>query len=296
MAAHSMTGFAEARAEDSDFEVNVAIRSVNHRSLDIKLRGPQQAHWLETRLRREIRRRVRRGSLYVTIEVDFRTESALRVDDEFIRARLDALRRVSEICGVPAQPDPHQLVGLAGAVVQHRPEINRKRLEILVLEGLERGLEILDGVRSAEGRELMADIRGHADTIMSELDGLPEAVSAAVETGRARLRQRLAELMETVAVEPQRLAQESAILAGRCDVSEELQRLRAHVTALWSCIENEDEVGKRIDFLAQEMNREANTLLSKAQHLGSGALAITESGIRIRAAIEKIREQAMNLE
>ena len=296
MAAQSMTGFAEARAADSDFAVNVVIRSVNHRSLDIKLRGPQQAPWLETRLRREIRQRVRRGSLYVTIELVFPAESAVRVDDEFIRARLDALRRVSEICGVPAQPDPHQLVSLAGAVVQDRPELDRKRLEIVVLKGLERGLEMLDRVRTAEGRELIADIRGHADTISTELEGLSKSVSLAVDASRARLRQRLAELVETVAVEPQRLAQESAILASRCDVSEELQRLRAHVTALWSCLENDAEVGKRIDFLAQEMNREANTLLSKAQHLGSGALAITESGIRIRAAVEKIREQAMNLE
>ena len=291
-----MTGFAEARAEDSDFAVNVGIRSVNHRSLDIKLRGPQQAPWLETRLRKEIRQRVRRGSLYVTIELVFPTESALRVDDEFIRARLAALRRVSEICGVPAQPDPHQLISLAGAVVRERPELDRKRLESVVVEGLERGLEILDRVRTVEGRELIADIRGHADAITAELDGLSNSVAAAVEATHARLRQRLAEVMETVAVEPHRLAQESAILASRSDVSEELQRLRAHVAALGSCIENDHQVGKRIDFLAQEMNREANTLLSKAQHLGSGALAITESGIRIRAAVEKIREQALNLE
>ena len=291
-----MTGFAEARAEDSDFAVNVAIRSVNHRSLDIKLRGPQRAPWLETRLRRLIRQRVRRGSLHVTIELVFPPGSAARVDDELIRARLDALRQVSEICGVPARPDPHQLISLPGALVQDRPELERKRLESVVVEGLERGLEILHRVRTAEGRELIADIGGHADAIATELERLSESVPAAVKATRARLRQRLAELLETVAVDPQRLAQETAMLANRSDVSEELQRLRAHVAALWSCIENGHQVGKRIDFLAQEMNREANTLLSKAQPLGSDALAFTEAGIRIRAAVEKIREQAMNLE
>lgn len=291
-----MTGFSEARAEHSDFAVKVAIRSVNHRSLEIKLRSPQEMGWLESRIRKQIRQIVRRGSLYVTVELVFHADSVARVDEVLIKARMDALRQISEICGVPVKPDPHQLMSLPGAVIRERPELERERIESVVLEGLARGIAILNRVRTAEGRELIDDIRGHADAVGAELDSLAESVPAAVEASHARLEQRLAQLVGSVAADPQRLAQEAALLASRSDVSEELQRLRSHVAALRSCMEHDQEVGKRIDFLAQEMNREANTLLSKAQPLGAGALAVTESGVRIRAAIEKIREQAMNLE
>ncbi len=294
--ARSMTGFSEARADDGDLAVRVAIRSVNHRSLDIKLKIPQEAAWLETRVRRAIRQRVRRGSLYVTIELDCRSDSAPRVDGALIRSRVDALRQIARICGVPAKPDPHQLMILPGALLQDEPDFDQKKLAGLAVEGLDRGLMILDSVRAEEGQGLIEDIRGHADAIATDLDRLSESLPAALKASRARLRQRLADLLGTAAVDPQRLAQEMAVLASRSDASEELQRLRSHVAGLRRCMENELEVGKRIDFLAQEMNREANTLLSKAQPLGSSALAITEAGIRIRAAIERIREQAMNLE
>jgi uncharacterized protein (TIGR00255 family) len=144
VAARSMTGFSEARAEDGEFAVQVGIRSVNHRSLDIKLRSPQEAARLGMRIRKAIRQRVRRGSLHVTIEVDFPPASAARVDRALILARVDAMRQIADICGVPAQPDPHALASLPGAVLHERAEIPQEKLESLVAAGLDRALALLD--------------------------------------------------------------------------------------------------------------------------------------------------------
>ena len=292
----SMTGFAEASAENGDFAITIGIRSVNHRSLDIKLKLPAAAAALESRIRRAIRHTVRRGSLHVAVRLESRGAAAVRIDRQLVAARLDALRQIGELCGVDARPDPNTLISLPGVFLMETEKIESGPLEELVDEGLDRALNQLNRTRAEEGLALTQDIGRHATAIYSEVEEVSHAVPAAVEAGRQRLRRRLSELLGADDIDPHRLAHEVAILASRSDVSEELQRLRTHLKAVRSCLEHGGEIGKRIDFLAQEMNREANTLLSKAQPLGASGLPVTAGGIRIRAAIEKIREQAMNLE
>ncbi len=296
MTARSMTGFGEAAAEEGDLTARVEIRSLNHRGLDMKFRIPAEAARLEIRMRRAIRERVRRGSLQVKLEVDFQGASEVRIDRQIVEARLVALREIAAMSGVPVDPDPNSLVSGKGVLTIVRPEAPPETLRALVDRALDGVLTSLDRTRAEEGLGLADDIVAHAAEIEGEVSGLAASVRTAVGLFRSRLRRRIARLLEDVEVDPQRLAQEMAVLAAKSDVSEELQRLKGHLDALSRCIAEGRELGKRIDFIAQEMNREANTLRAKAQALGAGGLAISQSGLRIRASIGKIREQAMNLE
>ena len=294
--ARSMTGFADAKAEEGGFSVSVTIRSVNHRSLDLKLRVPAKAGRLEQHIRGMIRERLRRGSIQVTIEQRFDGPLVSRIDRELVRARIEALREVAELCGVDTRPDPNLVLGLPGSLVSDEREMSDDKLESLVSAALDHALRELDLARAVEGQALIADIGEHTGRIEVEVHRIRSSVGLAVERRQAIVAQRIDELLTGSGLEPGRLAQEAALIASRADISEELSRLQAHVDALRVCLEGRSEIGKRIDFLAQEMNREANTLLSKAQVLGETGLSLTEAGLRIREGIEKIREQALNLE
>ena len=295
-APRSMTGFAEVSKTEGVLAVRVAIRSVNHRSLDLKLRVPSEAAALETAMRSAVRRVVRRGSLQVTVELLAQGVAEARVDREFIESRLDALREIAKICQQVARPDPHVLLRLPGAFAAEKPSIPADLLERLVLGSLGEALVELQRVRAVEGKALARGIGAHAAAIVAELDRVDGSADEVVALCKARLEARLRDLLDGAGADPLRLAQESALVASRSDVTEELLRLRSHVDALRQCLEGSGEAGKRIDFLGQEMNREVNTMLSKTQALGSAGLWITEAGLRMRAAVEKIREQALNLE
>lgn len=294
--ARSMTGFADAKAEDGGFSVSVAIRSMNHRSLDLRLRMPARAGRLEQRIRGMIRERLRRGSIQVTVEEGVNGPMVTRIDRDLVEARIEGLRQIAELCGVEARPDPNIVLGLSGSFVAEECEIPDEKLESLVAAALDQALCALDRVRAAEGEVLVMDIGQHAGRIEVEVQRIRESSSRTVELRRSNVLTRIDELLAGSDIEPARLAQEAAIIASRADFSEELVRLQAHVDALRGCLEGASEIGKRVDFLAQEMNREANTLLSKAHALGEPGLGLTEAGLRIREEIEKIREQALNLQ
>ena len=294
--AYSMTGYARAGVGSDEFSVVVAIRSVNHRSLDLKLRVPTELNAYEALVRRKIREHVHRGSLQVTIEFDLHGQPPTHIDRGLIQARLDALRQIADLCGVKAHPDPNMLLHLPGSFVLEQVEIPHVKLEPSLLQALNEALLQLNASRAEEGCTLIQDITSHTNVISAEVEELFGTTGRAAERGKHRLEQRLQELLGGVDIEPQRLVQEAAVLASRSDISEELQRLRSHLIGLRRCLEDTLEIGKKIDFLAQEMYREANTLLSKIQPLGRDALDVTESGLRIKAAVEKIREQASNLQ
>ena len=294
--ANSMTGFGEGSAASDELSISVTIRSVNHRALDLKLKLPQEALKLEPALRKKLRERLSRGSVQVTVSLDFSASAGWRVDRQLLAARLKALDEIAAACGREASPDPNHLIGLQGTLERVENDIQDCDLQRLLDAALHQALVQLEHGRAEEGREIVAALHRHAKTIGEDLEVLSDATEALVESAQSRLRERLHELLRSSDIEPARLAQEVALLANKSDVSEELQRLRAHFESLCRCLGEDGEVGKRIDFIAQEMNREANTLLSKAQIVGVSSLAVTEAGLRIRGEIEKIREQALNLE
>jgi len=294
----SMTGFARGEAADETASLEVAVRAVNGRFLDLKLRTPMELDGCEPMVRKIVKRRVRRGQLQINVQLSLETAETPTLDRELADAYLAAHKELAEGHGVSQEPDLTAVLRIPGVLSQTKQgdEEQRARLDALLTQALEEALSKFNVERRKEGESIAADVRARAETIAAETAQLEEAVSDLVPGFQKRLERRLTELLDDTAVEPQRLLQEAALIADKTDISEELQRLAAHAVRLRELLDDDGETGKQMDFLAQELNREANTLLSKTTPLGAKGLPVTEAGLRLKAEIEKIREQAQNLE
>jgi len=213
-----------------------------------------------------------------------------------LRAYLAAFRQAAAAEGITSQPDLNQalrLPGMFGVTGDLEPDRN---IEAELLKSLEEALQMLNQFRSREGAELAAFIREHNRLLAESGEQMGNIRSRAQPAFQSRLSEKLQELLGAVALDPQRIAQEAAILADRSDIGEEISRLQIHSRQLNELLDAGGEVGKKIDFLLQEMNRETNTILSKTNGIGELGLGITDLALAGKAAIEKIREQALNLE
>lgn len=292
-----MTGFGTARVQGDIVVVRATVRSVNHKALDLKLRLPPDLADQEMWMRRRVRTVAHRGSLRVSVAVEAEESVGMRVDAALVRARLAALQEVAVACGAEVRPDPQSILDAPGVLVRETGGRRLRQLRELSRSVLQSALANWDRSRRKEGQGIVKDLQAQLAAIEHHLDGLAGELPGALDLMRERVHGRVGELAADAAVDPQRLAQEVAVLASRADINEELQRLHGHLESARRCLAGEGapEFGKRVDFLAQEMHREANTLLSKAQALGAGGLPVTRRGLRIREAIGKIREQAANL-
>ncbi|HYL63977.1 MAG TPA: YicC/YloC family endoribonuclease [Candidatus Methylomirabilis sp.] len=297
----SMTGFAQARSDQSGWGVRVSIKSVNHRFLDLKLRLPEGFDIYEPRIRRILRERVHRGHVEVYVGVDPPASAPVQINHELAETYMRAAEQLHQHSKFAADLDvvsvlrlPGVVAGLTVAVPEAEDERERlgKALEGCLVEALQK----LDDMRRAEGRHLVEDLRARLVHIREIADQVRELAASLRPAFARRLDARLKELLGGVALDPARLAQEAALLAERGDVSEELDRLRSHVQQFAKVLEGAGEMGKKLDFLLQEMHREANTLLSKTPGVESEALAITGLALEIKAEIEKLREQVQNIE
>jgi uncharacterized protein (TIGR00255 family) len=298
----SMTGFAQARAERDGSSVRINLRSVNHRFLDLHLRMPDGFEVFESRIRQAIRNRLRRGHVDVNIYYEAGGTGAIEVNHDLVESYMKAVERLRQEFGVKTEPDLVALFRLPGVVAAPgaagdlRSEEEQERLGEQVEACLEQALNKLDGMRRSEGQSLtveMQGILGQIATRTAEIETLAERVRPAIAR---RLAERLEELLKGVQLDPIRLAQEAAMIAERSDVSEELARLRSHVEQFGKLLAGAGEAGKKLDFLLQEMQREANTLLSKTPGVESEGLAITGLALEVKSDIEKLREQAQNVE
>ncbi len=297
-----MTGFAQARVEREGASVRINLRSVNHRFLDLHLRMPDGFEVFEARIRQAIRNRLRRGHVDVNIYYEAGGTGAIELNQEMVESYMKAVERLREQYGVKTEPDLVALFRLPGVVAAPgstsdlRTEEEQERLGAQVETCLEQALNKLEGMRRSEGQSLTTEMRGLLDQIAArtaEIEGIAERVRPAIAR---RLTERLTDLLKGVQLEPIRLAQEAAMLAERSDVSEELARLRSHVEQFRALLAGAGEAGKKLDFLLQEMQREANTLLSKTPGVESEGLAITGLALEVKSDIEKLREQAQNVE
>ena len=295
----SMTGFARVESTNLEPRLEILVRTVNHRFLELKIRTPPELEACDPAVRKLLKERVRRGQVQVNVTLRGERPSEVRLNRALSAAYLDAYRELTREVDSAAAPDLTALLRIPGVVTpqeQGWDEATRRRLETALLELLASALNRLDEERIAEGRGIVEDLRGRAGVVAQETKSLNERLGDLNSLHQVRLRRRLDELLGAEVVDEQRLLQEAALLADRSDVSEELQRLAAHADRLLDLLDQAGEVGKQIDFLAQEMNREANTLLSKTTSLGVEGLPVTEVGLRLKAEVEKIREQAQNLE
>ena len=298
--AFSMTGYARTQSEGDELSLVLTIRSVNHRFLDMQIRIPPQLEPFERLIRQTLKQHVKRGQLQINVSLRWKREAgAFTINRSLTEAYLKAYRELSEEYGIAAQPDLNVILRVPGVISFDNADLDDERralLEETLLDCLERAARELNRTRRQEAEGIVEEMAQRGRSIQADLEKLRAVREETIPKFRERLEQRLQEVLEKVDLDPQRLVQESAVLAERADMSEEVQRLASHAGRFLERLENDGELGKQIDFLAQEMNRETNTILSKTTPLGTAGLAVTEIGLRLRAEIEKIREQTQNLE
>jgi len=293
----SMTGFARVQQSTPQGELTVILKSVNHRGLDLHFHLPPEFDAFEAAIRSAIKRAVLRG--HVDIRCSWTQPgngAAGGLNVALFRSYLAAFRQAAVDEGLKAEPDLNrifQLPGMFGAAIEHEPE---PALEGVILSALEQAAEALNRFRSREGAELGVVIREQNRTIQQGATEMEKIRAQAQPAFQARLQERLRELLVNSPLDPQRLAQEAALLADRSDIGEEIARLKIHSGQVDEILNAGGEVGKKLDFLLQEMNRESNTILSKTGGIGELGLRITELALQSKSSIEKIREQALNLE
>ena len=294
----SMTGYAQARAVEQDWNLRLTIRSVNHRFLDLHLRLPEGFEPVEPRIRKMIRERVRRGHLDVTLYYELAGPAAVGVNQEVAAAYLAAANALRTKFNIQTEPDIAAILRLPGAIGMAAASLDHDidRIEAVVVGVLSEALDRLDRMRAEEGVSLCNDMNARLATITALTADVTKLAERARPAFARRLESRLKELLGEAPLDPTRLAQEVAIAAERSDVSEELARLGSHVQQFSSLIATGSDAGKKLDFLLQEMQRESNTLLSKTPGNEAEGLEITRLGLEIKSEIEKLREQVQNIE
>jgi uncharacterized protein (TIGR00255 family) len=295
-AVRSMTGYAQVKAHaDDELAVTLSLKSVNHRFLDLHLRIPSELDSVEMKIRRILKDRLHRGHIEVTLAIERAGGVGFEVNRELVGGYLNTFRAVAEEFGVSAEPDLNIVLKLPGALNATADGDAAERLEQHVSAALEDAIERLNRMREDEGRGAAVELHErmkHLSAATHEVDQLRGKVSRAYYD---KVHGRMQELLNTHA-DPDRILQEAAMLAERSDIQEELVRMKNHIQHFLSVLDAGGEVGKKLDFLLQEMNREANTLLSKTSGVAGEALRITELGLAMKSDIEKAREQVQNLE
>ncbi len=294
----SMTGFARSRKTLDSGEIIVSIKSLNHRGLDVQVHAPSAADEFENAIRALVKGAVVRGHVEVRIALPSNggsSSSVLALNRELLRQYLKAYHEAAEAHGIRAEADLNAALRHTGMLSEAAAEAAAVA-EKDVLEALGEALQGLNDFRTREGAEIASEMKGHNDRVSAIAAEMEQIRSTAHVAFHSRLSEKLRDLLKGVQVDPQRLAQEAAILADRSDIGEELARLRIHSAQLAGMLEAGGEVGKRMDFLLQEMNRETNTILSKTSGAGEAGLKITDLALSAKAAIEKVREQSLNLE
>jgi uncharacterized protein (TIGR00255 family) len=294
----SMTGFASLTHEDERATIAVTIRAVNHRFLDLQLRLPQSFGDVEPRVRTLLQKRLARGRVELGIAVQVRNTSApsVELNEEFATALNAAIEQARSRGLVSGALSPGDLLRLPQALtVRERvPEADpavEARLAVSIEAAVEQALADLDAMRAREGAHLRTDLDGRQLTLV----GLIEGLRVAAEDGRAGLERRLRERIDEIALElpidQAMIAQEIVRTAQRSDITEEVTRFRAHLAHWTVLVDGDEPCGRKLDFLLQEMNREINTIGSKADGLG-----VSELIINAKAELERMREQVQNVE
>lgn len=297
---YSMTGYASVRGSvREDLAFTLTMKSVNHRFLDLQMRMPSYCDGLEIQLRRLLKESLRRGHVDVTLQVERRANSDVQLNAGLLDAYIQAFRDAADAHGLASQPDLNAMLRIPGVMSAESSVAveDTPALEAAVMAQVAPLVEKLNEVRAHEGAALAAELRGsmlRLRAFAEEMVGLRNGVR---EAQFERLRARLAELTQGVAVNEERVLAEAAVLAEKSDIEEEIVRLRTHIDRFLAMLDAGGELGKRLDFLLQELNREANTMLSKTSGAtGVNSLRITEIGLEMKAEIEKAREQVQNIE
>ena len=295
----SMTGYSRTQGEAKDASLAVTVKSTNHRFLDLQIRISSGLEALEPLLRRLAKEHVVRGHVELTVSLQRLGTTQIQLDDKLVGAYVAACQKLREAYGFTAAPDPVALLRIPGMVATGNSEIPPEELERLgeMLEKVTvKALEHLNEMRSREGEILGRDLRLRLDNLQRLTEEVSRLARRVPALYQRRLESRIQEMLPGAELDAARLAQEVAYLAARSDITEELTRFESHLDQTRHLLEEGTELGKKLDFLLQEMNREANTLLSKTTDVPEVGLEISRQAIEMKTEIEKLREQAQNIE
>lgn len=303
MAIYSMTGFARAQvsvplANGGQFSYTLSVKSVNHRFLDVQLRLPAGLDALEMELRKALKENLIRGHVDLTLSIDRSSQQTAGYNRELVKGYLAAFGAAREEHGLGGEPDLNAILRLPGAL-QGENRGNGDEDPAVLTESVVREmgplLDQLKAMRAREGESLVAILNGTLDRLAEATAGVAALRPEVEGRYQARLTERL-EAAVGAEFNRQRLLEEVAVMVERSDIAEELERMSTHIGHFRELLAAGGEVGKKLDFLLQEMNREANTMLSKTGGAGGKGTRITELGLAMKAEIEKAREQIQNVE
>jgi uncharacterized protein (TIGR00255 family) len=290
-----MTGYAQVKAAAGEQRgFTLTLKAVNHRYLDLHFRMPADTEALELKLRQALKEKLARGHVDVLVTLD-EAAGGIGINREVVGGYVQAFRAAAQEFGVTGEPDLNQALRLPGAFAAGPGATQNGDFDPAVLEALEQAVKRLDSMREAEGASIARELRERIERMgkaAAEVERLrPIIVRAQLERMQAKLKELLGNLADQ-----NRILQEAAMLAERSDVQEEVVRMKSHCEHFLALVAAGGEVGKKLDFLLQEMNREANTMLSKTAGIAGDGLRITELGLEMKSEIEKAREQVQNLE
>lgn len=290
---HSMTGYGKGVSKRDGKTITIEIKTVNHRFLDCNIKLPRNFLFVEDRVKKAVSSAISRGhvDLYLTYEQSSTDEGAYTVDLELANNYLTAVRKLENGTGLANDVTLSTLLRVGDIVTRQQSVEDEDLLAEMTLEAASEALVNLKVMREKEGQSQKADIASKLGTIEACLDRIKEFAPKVVEDYRALLNARIAEVVEPSLVDKQRLATEVALYADHCAIDEEITRLSTHISNMRSLLEATEPVGRKMDFLVQEFNRETNTIGSKANDM-----RITKEVLAIKNEIEKMREQAANIE
>ena len=290
---HSMTGFGAATASAGAESLTVEVKSVNHKFCEVKVRLPRELAALETALTKQVKDKVARGAIDVTVRRASRTAAGVvpQVDLGLAREYRRAWKELVTALDLPDTTSLRDIALSLNVIRLEEPQVPVEEASKAVETALEEALKAFKAMREKEGTALYADLHARLKLVAQWVKEVQALVPQAVDTYRARLQERIAELSKGVAVDPQRLAQEVAFFAERTDVAEEMTRLDSHLQQFDELLRSPEPSGRKMDFLVQEMHREVNTTGSKSQHA-----EISARVMQLKAELERIREQVQNVE
>ena len=289
----SMTGFGRCEMATYEYKISVEMKAVNHRYLDLSIKMPKKFNYFEAAIRAQLKKYIQRGKVDVFISYEDYTDEkmSLKYNRSLAGEYMDYFRQMADELGIPNDATVMRLARCPeGFTMEQVPEDEEHMWQILekaIGEAAEKFVE----TRTREGENLKQDLLGKLDYMVTLVDQIEERSPKIVEEYRAKLEDKVKELLEDVQIDESRIAAEVILFADKICTDEEVVRLKSHIQHMRSTLEEKEGIGRKLDFIAQEMNREANTILSKANDLEVSNLAI-----ELKTEIEKIREQIQNIE
>lgn len=290
----SITGFGRGSVSGHGYSISIDLKTVNNRFLDVNLRLGSETQAFESIIKQTISKRLSRGRVDVNLQYDRTENSEFELNLPMITGYLSAMKQLKDKFSISGEPDLNVIARLPNALIPKKEDLDEE-FAALLNEALELALNDLEKMRTNEGSLLRNELDSRLKDIAARIPLIEDEASGVVEEYSLRLTKRINDMLaksdSQIEIDQGRLAQEIAYLSDRADISEEIIRLKAHIEHFRSIFDDDAEIGKRLDFLTQELNREANTISSK-----TGNLTIKENALAIKSDIEKIREQVQNIE